>query len=312
MTLVQLEYLVAVSENNSFSEAAKKCFVTQPTLSMQIQKLEDELDMLIFDRTKQPVVPTPMGQIIIEQARVALRESQKIKQIIRANQNQIDGELRIGIIPTIAPYLLPLFITHAIKQYPQINFLIEEILTDEVIRKVRNESLDIGIISTPVNEDGIKEEPLYYEPFVVYANQFHRLINSRLVQANDITLDDMWLLNEGHCFRSHALNLCGVNNQNLSKVALEFRTGSLESITKIIERQYGYTLLPYLATIYMEKAKLNQVRQFENPIPHREIGLVYKNTYLRKKTVEVLKQQIQANLPPEIPTKQTGMVVDWK
>jgi len=312
MTLIQLEYVIALNKYRHFVTAAEKCFVTQPTLSMQIQKLEDELGVIIFDRSKQPVEPTPLGEKIIAQAKHILEASKKIPEMIEEVKGEVKGELRIGIIPTIAPYLVPLFITQTLKKYPNLQIQIDELVTEQVISKLNDNELDMGIIATPLKEQGIREIPIYYEPFLVYISEKHKLYNHKSVKPTDLSIDDIWLLNEGHCFSSHSINLCGVNEIHTQSLALKYRSGSLESLVKLVEQQYGYTLLPYLAMLDMEEKRKLMVRQFTPPIPCREISIVVKETFLKEKTIKLIKSKIEENIPKQLLQLSDGMLVSWK
>jgi LysR family hydrogen peroxide-inducible transcriptional activator len=208
MTLTQLEYVVALDTYRHFLLASEKCFVTQPTLSMQIQKLEDELGVKLFDRTKQPVIPTEIGASIIAQARVVLREAGMIRQLISDQKDALTGELRIGIIPTLAPYLLPPLYKEMREKYPQLNLVIKETITEEVIHELKNNRLDCGIVVTPLKDPSIKEDVLFYEELFVYVSKKNALVDKKYVLPNDIDPNQLWLLEEGHCFRSQVLNLC--------------------------------------------------------------------------------------------------------
>ncbi len=312
MTLIQLEYIISLNKYRHFVTAADKCFVTQPTLSMQIQKLEDELGLQIFDRSKQPIEPTTVGEIIINQAMLVLENAKKIPEIINEIKGEIKGELKIGIIPTIASYLVPLFITQTINEYPDLHIQIEELLTDQIVKALSNNELDIGIIATPLSAQGIREIPLYYEPFVVFASKEHRYYKKEKIDAADLSVDDMWLLNEGHCFSSHALNLCGTDQIKTQSLALNYRSGSLESLSKLVEQQYGYTLLPWLALIDMEDRKKELVREFNQPIPKREISIVVKKSFLKEKLISVIKDKILENIPEHLKSLDNEMLVNWK
>ncbi|MBI9069887.1 MAG: LysR family transcriptional regulator [Salinivirgaceae bacterium] len=212
MTLVQLEYIIALDTHRHFINAAESCFVTQPTLSMQIKKLEEELDILIFDRTKQPVEPTLIGKKVIEQAKTLIKGKGRIADIIANTRNDISGELKIGIIPTIANYLVPLFVPKLAEKYPDLDIYIEELMTHQVVESLNNGTIDLGIVATPLSEDGINEIPVYYEPFVLYVSEQHKLFQEKTISSRDLKLDEMWLLSDGHCFRNHVINLCGDEN----------------------------------------------------------------------------------------------------
>jgi Transcriptional regulator len=201
MTLTQLEYIVALDSHRHFVLASEKCFVTQPTLSMQIQKLEEELGVKIFDRTKQPVIPTQIGISIIAQARIILREAKMIQQIIDDQKDALTGELRIGIIPTLAPYLLPPLFKLMHEKYPQLSLNIKETITEEVVHELKNSRLDCGLVVTPLNDPSIKEDVLFYEELFVYVSKKNSLYDKKYVLAAEIDPDQLWLLEEGHCFR---------------------------------------------------------------------------------------------------------------
>ena len=312
MTLIQLEYIIALNRYRHFVTAAEKCFITQPTLSMQIQKLEDELGLQIFDRSKQPIEPTPVGEKIIKQASLVLESAKKIPEMIDEIKGEVKGELRIGIIPTIAPNLVPLFITQTISEYPDLHINIEELMTEQIVEALMKNELDFGIIATPLHEAGIREIPLYYEPFVVFASKQHRYFKKEKIDAVDLSIDDMWLLNEGHCFSSHAINLCGADQIETQSLALNYRSGSLESLSKLVEQQYGYTLLPWLALLDMDERKKELVREFNPPIPKREISIVVKDSFLKEKIINVFKEKILENIPEDLKTLNDGMLVDWK
>ena len=208
MTITQLQYVLAVAEHKNFTLAAEKCFVTQPTLSMQIQKIEEELNILIFDRSKKPIQLTAIGQKIVEQAKNIVNEAGKIKDIVEYQKGFIGGEFRIGIIPTIMPTLLPMFLNNFIKKYPKIKLIIEELNTNEIITRLKNGHLDAAIAATPLEDEKIKEIVLYYEPFVAYIPENHAISQKTEIEISDLNLDEILLLQDGHCFRDGILNLC--------------------------------------------------------------------------------------------------------
>ncbi|RYF12462.1 MAG: LysR family transcriptional regulator, partial [Flavobacteriales bacterium] len=214
MTLVQLEYIVAVDTYRSFVSAADKCFVTQPTLSMQVQKLEEFLGVKIFDRSRQPVTPTEIGSQIIAQARIVLQENSKIKEIISNQEQEITGELKIGIIPTVAPYLLPQVIAAMLGKYPDLKLLIWEYTTEDIIHHLKTGVIDCGILATPLIDTNITEQPLYYETFVGYVSKNSKLYKKKAIDAEDFEEENIWLLNEGHCMRSQVLNICRSTKNN--------------------------------------------------------------------------------------------------
>ena len=311
ISLIQLEYLVAVDTYRHFATAAEKCFVTQPTLSMQIKKLEEDLDLLIFDRSKQPVVPTLSGQRIIDQARKVLQESKRIEQIVQEERNCMKGELRIGIIPTIAPYLLPLF-TGRIKQaYPDLQLNVQEEVTEEIIQKLKYDLLDVGILVTPLNESGIFEHPLYYEEMQVYANKDHELLKAKSIQAKNMDLSDMWLLNDGHCFKHQVVNLCQVHERKTTGLPFEFLGGSIDTLLKIIDKDGGYTLIPEMAALELEY-KSKQIKHFDGITPLREVALVFTRKFEKAKLIDKLAEQIKVSIPKQLLDKDRGSIVEWR
>lgn len=309
MTLTQLSYIVAVDTYRHFATAAEHSYVTQPTLSMQIQKLEEELGIVIFDRSKQPVVPTEIGKKVLNQARVVLREAERMSDILNEANSSLHGELRIGVIPTVAPYLLPLFVRNFAEHYPQIRLIIEELQTHQIITRLRNDTLDAGILATPLHTQGLIENPLYYEPFVAYISRSHALFERKKVSTKEMMGKTVWLLNEGHCFRDQALRLCG-NQQEPALQQLQFESGNLETLKRLVEQNDGMTLLPWLAVQELPDSQKELVRQFTGKTPTREISLVYNRAYLKKPLLEALEQEIGSAIPTELKRKKGSMIVE--
>jgi len=308
MTLTQLEYLVAVDTHRSFARAAKHCYVTQPTLSMQIKKVEEELNVLLFDRSKKPVVTTEMGIQVINQARVILQEAGRIPEIIQNQKDEIKGELHVGIIPTLSPYLLPLFITKFIEKYPEVTLVVEEILSSEIIKKLKDDRLDVGILVTPLNEKSIVEFPMFYEKFFIYMSTKHPLFTKELINLKELDVSEMWLLQEGHCFRSQTLNICGEKRNENAR--LRFESGSLETLKRIVEKQFGYTFLPELATIDMESSSMKYLKSFQNPEPMREVSLITHRSFIKKRLINLLFEEIKAHIPPHLLEKDRGRIIN--
>lgn len=293
MTIIQLQYVLAVAQYKNFSTAAKKCFVTQPTLSMQILKLEEELDILIFDRTKKPIEATDIGAKIIEQAKNIVNESQRIKDIISIHKGFIGGEFRLGIIPTIAPTLLPMFLNNFIKKYPKIDLKIEELNTQDTINYILQGELDAAIVATPLKEDFIVEKPLFHEPFVAYIPNNHRLRNNnRTIKISDLKVEDILMLEDGHCFRNSVLNLCQPRKKALPNETFEIRSGSFETLIKLANEGLGMTLLPYLHTLDLSDENKKNLSYFSEPSPAREISLIYHNNELKSNIINALHKLI--------------------
>jgi len=311
ITLLQLEYIVAIDTYRHFVTAAEKCFVTQPTLSMQIKKLEEQLGVVIFDRSKQPIIPTSIGQQIIEQARVVISENNKILEIIKTKENVIEGELTIGIIPSLAPYLLPLFIGNLASEYPLLDITIIELLSEDIISCLKNDTVDVGILVTPLNETGIIEESIFYEKMKLYANKKHKLALSKNLNTKDLTENGLWLLGKGHCFRSQVVNLCSIQNKTKKEARFHFESGSLETIKRIIETEGGYTLLPELA-IEKKTQKDIEIRNFDTENPVREVGIVYSKNQIKKQILNVLVHSIRNSVPQEMLDSKRGEIVEWR
>lgn len=315
MTLHQLSYIVAVEDFKSFQEAARHKFVTQPTLSMQIQKLEEELGLVLFDRSRYPVKSTVVGKKVIEQARTVLEEASKIKDLIETESNEIRGEFRLGVIPTVAPYLLPIFLEKFVTKYPDVNLILDENQTSIIIDRLRRDELDAVIIATPANESDLIEVPVYYEPFVAYVSEKHRLAGNDVIEASELELKDLFLLREGHCFRDHVINIC--KNYSLentkNECIINFDGGTLETLMKLVENNFGMTLIPYLLSRELEgTSKMKYVRRIENPVPTREISIVHRKIFLKKNIIEALKQEILNFIPERMRSADDTYLVKWK
>lgn len=308
MTIVQLEYIVAVDTYRSFVGAAQKCFVTQPTLSMQVQKLEETLNVKIFDRAKQPVIPTEIGAQIIQQARLVLQESQKIKEIISNQQQEIVGEIKVGIIPTVAPYLLPKVIAAMMEKYPELKLLIWEYTTEEIIHHLKTGVLDCGILATPLGDQAIEELPLYYENFVTYISKNSKLYKKKAIDADDLEDENIWLLNEGHCMRSQVLNICRTTKHTRLQ-GLTYNTGSVETLIRMVDINNGATLLPELALEELSNKQLSKVRYFKSPEPVREISLVTNKNFIKRRMLNALKDEILAIIPKTMKQKKKKDII---
>lgn len=311
ITLTQLEYIIAVDTYRHFVTASEKCFVTQPTLSMQIKKLEDDLGVIIFDRTKQPIVPTEIGAKIIEQARITLSAGKKIPELIKENSNTVSGELTIGIIPSLAPYLLPRFIGSFTQKYPLVKVKIIELMTEEIILQLKKDIIDVGILVTPLNEMGVIEKPLFYEKMVLYMHKDHPLAKKKVLKTTDIATPDLWLLSKGHCFRSQVMNLCSYQRSSQKELPFEYESGSLETLKKFVEKEGGFTLLPELAVDEQEKKSEIRIKQFD-VTPLREVSFAYTRNYSKKKLLELLETDIKKSIPKVMLTKERGNIVDWR
>jgi LysR family hydrogen peroxide-inducible transcriptional activator len=310
MTIVQLEYIVAVDTYRSFVAAAEKCFVTQPTLSMQVQKLEDTLGVKLFDRAKQPVVPTEIGCDIIAQARILLSEHQKIKEIISDRQKDLAGELRIGIIPTVAPYILPKIITQFISKYPLVKLVVWEQTTVQIIQQIKLGMIDCGILSTPLHESHLAETPLFYENFVAYVAKNSILAKKKNINPDDINMEELWILNEGHCMRDQVLNICQRRKSSKGFQHFEYNTGSIETLKRMVDQNNGTTILPELALADLTDKQLDKVRYFKSPEPAREISLVTQKNFIKRRMIDALKAEILDFVPKRMKTKKKKDLIE--
>ncbi|HRV54290.1 MAG: LysR substrate-binding domain-containing protein [Flavobacteriaceae bacterium] len=287
MTITQLHYVLAVAEHQNFTKAAEKCFVTQPTLSMQIQKLEDELDILIFDRSKKPIELTEVGRKLVKQAKNIVNESHRIQDIIDQEKGYVGGEFKLGIIPTIMPTLLPMFLKTFIKKYPKINLKIEELTTEEIISRINEGHLDAAIAATPLENETIKERVIYYEPFVGYIPESHRLNMVKELEIEQLDLEDMLLLEDGHCFRNGVINLCKAFKDS-SNESFQLESGSFETLTKLSNEGLGMTLLPYLHTLDIHERDKSKLRYFKEPSPAREVSIIYHQSELKMHIIDAI------------------------
>lgn len=301
---------MAVDTYRSFVLAAEKCFVTQPTLSMQVQKLEDTLGVKIFDRSKQPVVPTEIGIEIITQARVMLSESEKIKEIISDRQKELSGELRVGIIPTVSPYILPKIIHGFIEKYPQVKLIVWEQTTEEIIQQLKLGMLDCGILSTPLHESNLTEIPVFYENFVAYVSKNSRLSKKKNIVPDDIDMEEIWILNEGHCMREQVLNICQRRKSTKGFQHFEYNTGSVETLKRMVDQNNGATILPELALSELSDKQLDKVRYFKSPEPAREVSIVIQRNFLKRRMIEALKAEILEFVPKRMKSKKKKEVMD--
>jgi LysR family hydrogen peroxide-inducible transcriptional activator len=309
MTFVQLEYIVAVDTYRHFATAAGHCFVTQPTLSMQVQKLEEELDLKIFDRSKQPVIPTEAGRAIIEQARKILAEKGVIGEIVQEKKGVLTGELRIGIIPTLAPYLLPLFVQNFSAKYPQIKLIVNELTTEMIVARLREGRIDVGILVTPLQENGIREQVLFYEELLVYVSRKNAAYKKTYMLAQDIDPSKLWLLEEGHCFRSQIVRLCELRKASKEGSHFDYEAGSLETLRRMVELNDGVTILPELAAFDLTGRQQQLIRHFKRPAPMREVSLVVHRDFVKQRLVQALHQEILRSVPDKIRQNKNQNVV---
>jgi len=298
-SLTQLEYVLSVYKFGHFAKAAEACNVTQPTLSMQISKLEEELGVVIFDRSKKPILLTEVGKKLIEQIQTVLYEARKIESIVQEDkEGDKTGELILGVIPTVAPYLLPKLLPVLEKKFPSIDLKIMEMQTQSIIDALETDEIDVGVLAIPIEKPKFHEKILYYEPFYVLCQKNHEYAHSKKLKYNALKLDDVWLLEEGHCLRNQVLDICSTRKAKNVRKRYQFESGSLETLKNLVDRYGGYTLLPYLATENVGSG--SKIIQFERPIPAREIGLVHRREHYKSDLIDALGEAILESIPDEL------------
>jgi len=299
MTLTQLSYVVAVDTHGHFGKAAQACYVTQPALSMQIGKLERELGVVIFDRSRTPVVPTDLGRAIIDQARVVLREAARIPELRDRSNGVVAGELRVGVLPTLGPYLLPRFVQGLSARYPKLRLVLEEAMTDTILERLRNETLDIGIAAADAATD-LDQQSLFDEPFHAYVNTAHPLAKMEGLKPSDLDRQDCWVLSEAHCLREQVLRLCGVGAEREPN-GVHVASGNLEMLKRLVETSGGYTLLPALSVEGMRvDNRVARLVEFAEPVPSRRIVLLKRRQYLKAHLVDVFVGALRSSLPSTV------------
>ena len=300
MNLQQLEYILAVDRHKSFSKAAAACFVTQATLSTMIKRLEDELDIVLFDRKTSPIITTECGQAIVLEAQKVLYHSHNIKQLASILKNQIEGELKIGVIPTIAGNLLHRVVPVLLERYPNLKLSISEITTSNIVRQLKMSEIDIGIISTPLETNELEEEILYYEKLMVYGQ--HQEEKAYLIPET-ISEEKVWLLEEGNCLRDQFMSVCSISSVPLQS-NLVYQPNTFESLLNFVDQMGGLTLIPELYFLDMPEDKKSKVADFQSPFPVREVGLIYHRPYAKFRLVKVLSEVIKEIIPPLLSTNQ--------
>lgn len=304
VTLTQLEYLLAVDRFRHFGKAAKASFITQPTLSMQIQRLEEELGVEVFDRSKKPILPTESGKKVIEQARVAVAEFKKLQAVATQGKETLSGPYTLAVIPTLSPYLIPLFIGAFAQKYPQVELTVEELQTSQILEALANDTIDAALLATPLREPGVREEVLFNEPFYLYVAKDHPLARKPKIKESELDGHDVWLLKEGHCLRNQIVRLCTLGDKACVFQNVHFESGNLETVMSLVDRNGGYTLLPTLALRHHEKAgnARAKVLAFQEPVPAREISLVLSRRSLKRPIHDALKAAIHESVPRELLT----------
>jgi len=307
-TLTQLEYLVAVDQHRHFGKAARACHVSQPTLSMQLKKLEEEFRLTFFDRSKQPILPTREAEPLIAQAKAILREVGLLHHLSMRGSKEITGELKLALIPTVAPYLLPLFLGAFAQKYPDVKLKIEELTTGQILEALERDQIDAAILATPLEVEALIERPLFYEPFELYISTDHALTRLQVVSEEKLDAKDLWLLTEGHCLRNQMVRICSRRGKPGIFPNVRFESGTLQTLIHLVEQGHGYTLLPWLAARGTTPSKKAVLRPFAKPVPSREISLVSRRTQYKKMILDALESTIRETLPQELPQERSKKI----
>jgi LysR family hydrogen peroxide-inducible transcriptional activator len=300
MTLTQLNYILAIDRCRNFAQAAKECFVTQPTLSMQVQKLEDYLQIIVFDRSKSPVEPTPMGKKVLEYARKVMHGAHELEELSKSLRGEVAGEFILAVIPTLAPYVLPLFVQKFVEEYPKVELKIFENQTDEIIRLLKDGKIDGAILATPLEVKELTEEHLFYEPFRIFLSPTHVFAKKKNIDEKELDMREAWLLKEGHCMRTQALQLCQYRKVTNEQKHLFFEAGSLETLINMVKASKGFTVLPYLASINMSEVDQKLLKDFKGHLPVRDISFVTGPHSMKKSVEKALVKVILKCLPKEL------------
>ncbi len=300
ISLTQLEYVLAVDRFRNFSKAAKSCFITQPTLSMQLKKLEEDLGFPIFDRTKKPILPTEGGKAFIHQSRVVVDEWKRLSLLgSKGEGKELAGDLHIAVIPTLAPYWIPLFLEEFSKAYPKVNLHMDEMQTGQILKALETDEIDAALLVTPLGNKALHEDPIFYEPFYLWVRGDHELAEKTKIGEGDLDGSQIWLLNEGHCFRNQMIQICSLTKRKTILKNVVFESGNLETLKRLVERSGGYTLIPHLAL----PAKLPndiEVKSFRKPVPSREVSIVYRRLQWKTPLIQAFRDVIARSVPPEL------------
>lgn len=307
MNIQQIEYVIAVSELKNFKQAAERCFITQSTLSTMVAKFEEELGIIIFDRKTKPITITKEGRQIINQLKIIIMEINDLKEVVQDLKGEIGGKLKIGVIPTVGPYLLPLFLNEFVENFPNVQFEVSEITTEKMVNYLTTRELDVGIASIPLNHPDLIEIPLYNEPFLLYDHTDNN--RKENLTVSEIDFDRLWLLEEGHCMRTQVEKICGLHEKRTAKRNLEYKSGTLDTLLKFVIKNNGITLLPLLATIDFPEKEQVFLKKFEAPVPARSIGLIVHKHFVKRSVLEILQLEIQDKVIPLIGKKNVDQRV---
>jgi LysR family hydrogen peroxide-inducible transcriptional activator len=298
MNIQQLEYIIAVDNFRHFAKAAEMCYVTQPTLSMMIQKMEEELNVKIFDRSKHPVEPTDIGKQIINQAHISLTHFKQIRDIVENEQNIVSGTFKLGIIPTIAPYLVPAILEKHNSKYKDIELILKENTTNNLISDIQKGVIDGGLMAGPLNRPELMEYPLYYEKFYAYVSPLDEKYREKKINLDKIDINDVWLLENEHCLRGQIERLCRMKQTAAGENAsVKYESGSIDTLVHIVDYNYGITIIPEMHAMGLSEDRQENLREFENITAVREVSLIVGKEYVRKAMLQVVLEIIKSSVP---------------
>ena len=308
MTLQQLEYILAVARYGHFGRAAEACNVTQPTLSAMIGKLEEEIGAKLFDRNRQPICPTPVGERVVQQAREVLEQADSIKDIVLEEKQSLGGVFRVGILPTIAPYLLPRFFPQMMKKYPTLDIRVREMKTYQIKDALLQGDIDAGILATIEGLEEYEQTTLFYEKYIGYVSREDALFKKEVIRTADVASSrELWLLDEGHCFRDQMVRFCQMKSSQTSQLA--YNLGSMETFMRMVESGMGITFIPELAEMQLSEPQKELVRPFAIPVPTRELILITNKNFIRQTLLETVVKEIQASVPKSMLKLGAGQVL---
>ena len=290
MTIIQLEYLLAVANCGSFSVAAEHCFVTQPSLSMQVKALEEELGVVLLDRTKKPIIPTAVGEVVLEQAREALRSYKHIHETVAEMRGETAGKMRLGVIPTIAPYLLHKFIPTFVKEFPKVELEIHEMVTAEIIESLKRDRIDAALVASGTCGEGITEHDLFSDHFYAYVSPSLPLFERSNIRIEDIDFKDLILLSRGNCMRDQIFELCQAAHDIPSH--FYFESGSLDTLMRMVDCTTCMTVIPEMALEFIPMSRRNRVKSIAKNATSRRVALAVSRTYVKQSIVEALRSTI--------------------
>jgi LysR family hydrogen peroxide-inducible transcriptional activator len=302
MTLTQLQYIISLDEHRNFIIASKACHISQPTLSVQIQKLEDYLQVTIFDRSRQPIEPTLLGKKVISQAREILRNTTLLEQMIYDEKDTVKGDFRLGIIPSVAGSLIPLFLRQFSTKFPDVKLTIIELKTDELIVKLKKDEIDAGIAATPLKDRELSETPLYWEPFQLFVHREHELYKKKEITQDQLWKQNILLMSEGNCVRTQVSQICKLKESFGANNSIDFESGNFQTLIELVKQNMGITLLPQLISSKL-KSNTDMVRSFHGKVPVREIGILTRRTLVKKTISNALKRIIKDVIPLDLQTR---------